>query len=369
MVDRLGARSVRVLLALFWVFWGVLLAAREAEAAITASSPGWRKISIPATSSYLWRYLPQSFDRDHPAPAILFFHGAGGRPEGYKPFIIPAAEAAHAVVILPKSERDVGWESAVDDSTVAESLRLVGDEIELDPRRISVAGHSAGGAYAILLAYTHELGFSAVFSLASPFRTVSAVADPLWKAPIRMYYGTTDPNYTGGSYAALKAQFETLGIPWQEEIREGFGHSTWPDTTLPDGFQFLAAQRYPDAPPPPPVCSPTAHRACLRDGRFGVEVTWKKGNGESGPGVVAVPSSASASLFSLIVPDNWAALIKVQDGCAATGKYWVYGAVTSDLEVEIRVNDERTGIVRTYRKPPGSAPFGLRDRAAFPCAP
>src|SRR6185295_3530568 len=99
-------------LALFALLIG--LSARIGEAAITASSVGWRELTIAATGSYLWRYLPASFDRDHPAPAIFFFHGAGGVPEGYKPFIIPAAEAARAVVILPKSERNIGWESAVD---------------------------------------------------------------------------------------------------------------------------------------------------------------------------------------------------------------------------------------------------------------
>ncbi len=347
----------------------VALAPRKVEAAITTSSPGWRKFALPATGSYLWRYLPNSFDRDLPAPAIFFFHGSGGRPEGYKPFVIAAAEASRAVVILPKSERDIGWESAMDDQTVAESLRLVDEEIELDSHRIAVAGHSAGGAYAILLAYTKILGFSAVFSLASPSRVVATVADPRWRAPIRMYYGTTDPNYTGGSYAALKAQWQALGVPWQEEIRDGFGHSTWPDTTLPEGFRFLVGERYPDEPPPPPACLPSATRACLREGRFRVEVTWRKGNGESGPGTLAGPTSASASLFSAVVPDNWAVLVKLQDGCATNGKFWVYGAVTSDLEVEIRVRDELIGAEKIYRKPPGAAPFGLRDRTAFPCSP
>jgi len=333
--------------------------------------PGWRKIEIPATGSYLWRYLPASYDRDHPLPVILFFHGAGGRPEGYKPFIIPAAEAARAVVILPKSERDIGWESAVDDQTVAESLRLVGQDLTFDPNRISVAGHSAGGAYALLLAYTKVLHFSGVFSLASPSRVVDAVADPDYKAPIRMYYGTTDPNYTGGSYAALKAQWQRLGIPFEEEIRDGYGHSTWPDTTLPDGFRFLVAQSYPVAPPPPPppppACQASSTRACLLGSRFRVTMSWTRLNGLHGAGVLAGPTSAFAALFSVGELDNWSALVKVLDRCGTSGHFWVYGAVTSDLEVEIVVRDEQTGAERRYRKPAGGESFALRDQLAFTC--
>lgn len=357
---------------LFPVLFGVSLVwalgvPAVSEAAITPSSPGWRRVEVEATGSYYWRYLPASFDRDHPAPAIFFFHGSGGRPEGYKPFVIAAAEASRAVVILPKSERSIGWESDVDDRTVAECLRLVGGEIQLDRRRIAVAGHSAGGAYAILLAYTQVGKFSAAFSLASPFRLISEVADPAYKAPLRMYYGTTDLNYTGGAYAQLKAQWQRLGLTFEEEIRDGFGHSTWPDTTLPDGFRFLVAASYPqEPPPPPPACVVSATQACLRQGRFAITARWRTAANPGGAALAigGAPSDRSA-LFGFGALDSFDLVVKVVDNCRRNQRYWVQLAAASDAEWEVQVTDTETDVVKTYRNALGNLPRAVLDRSAF----
>lgn len=67
----------------------------------------------------------------------------------------------------------------------------------------------------------------------------------------------------------------------------------------------------------------------MRNGRYSVEMTWWQGNGGTGPNLLAGLTSATSSLFSLIVPDY------------------------------------RKGLVQTA----GAAPFGLRDRLAFPCSP
>src|SRR5262249_28190309 len=155
-----------------------------------------------------------------------------------------------------------------DDPTVAESLRLVQQELPVDDRRVAIAGHSAGGAYAYLLAYTTISKYSAVFTLSAPDYPVSAVADPAYRAPIRMYYGTTDPNYTGGGEAALKAQWDRLRVPWEEDVRAGFGHNTWPVQSMIDGFLFLVGKTY------APGCLPGPTTLCLRGGRFRAEVTW-----------------------------------------------------------------------------------------------
>src|SRR5258706_8603307 len=108
---------------------------------------GWIKVDIPSTGSYYWRYVPQRLDGSRTAPLVLFFHGAGSLPDVYLNFVRDAAESAGCVLALPKAS-GVGWGTSADEQTVTETLRLVRAELSVDDRRIALAGHSAGGAWA-----------------------------------------------------------------------------------------------------------------------------------------------------------------------------------------------------------------------------
>ncbi len=149
------------------------------------------------------------------------------------------------MVALPKSAAISGWGTGNDEQTVTETVRLVREELPVDDRRIALAGHSAGGAWAYLEAYASST-YSAVFTLSAPFYAVSALADSSYKPPIRMYYGTTDPNYTGAR-PSLEAQWGRLGVPLEEDVEAGFSHNTWPASSMSDGFRFLVAKSRPDA--------------------------------------------------------------------------------------------------------------------------
>ncbi|MFL6234758.1 MAG: alpha/beta fold hydrolase, partial [Thermoanaerobaculia bacterium] len=184
-------------------------------------TPGWRKIDIPTTGSYLLRYVPVALDTTKPVPVVLFFHGSNGSPEDYQSFVFPAADTAGCVVVMPKSASSAGWGTGNDERTVTEALRLVREELPVDDRRIGVAGHSAGGAWAYLVAYGSST-YSAVFTLSAPYYAVSSLAESHYKPPIRMYYGTTDPNYAAAR-PNLEAQWERLGVPWEEDVQAGFG--------------------------------------------------------------------------------------------------------------------------------------------------
>ena len=133
-------------------------------AALPAS--GWAKVSIPATGSYYWRYVPQSLDSSQPAPLVLFFHGAGSSPDIYMNFVQESAESARCVLALPKAAGQ-GWGTSADEQTVTETVRLVRAELPIDDRRIALAGHSAGGAWAYLEAYAGSI-YSSVFTLSAP---------------------------------------------------------------------------------------------------------------------------------------------------------------------------------------------------------
>jgi predicted esterase len=335
--------------------------------AVTSPLTGWARLQVPATGSYYLRYVPASLDPSQPAPVVLFLHGSGGRPELYQTFVDAAAERAGCVLVMPKSSSTLGWGFGDDDLTIQESLRLVREALPVDPRRTAVAGHSAGGAYAYLLAYTTRSGFSAVFTLAASRYPVEAVADPLYKAPIRMYYGTLDPNYTNGAYAGLKQQWERLGLEYEEDVRPGYAHRDLPAEAMEEGFRFLTAKTYPAAVPGPCVPGPT--RLCLRGGRFRVEVAWRDFQGQTGAGQVVPGAADGSGLFWFFSPDNWEMLVKVLDGCGLNGHYWVFASATTTVEYDLTVTDTRTGSAARYHNPPGTAPPALTDTGALAVCP
>lgn len=325
--------------------------------------PGWQRIEIAATGSYLWRYVPQSLDAAHPAPLVVFLHGAGGTPDLYRNLVSAAAEKAGCVVAMPKSASDIGWGTGADELTVSETSRLVRAELPVDEHRLGIAGHSAGGAYAYLLAYAGSQ-YSAVFTLSAPFYPVASLADLSYKPPIRMYYGTTDPNYTGSAYTRLKEQWERLGIAWEEDIEQGWGHNSWPKSSMANGFLFLAGKSRLD----PAACLPDATSLCLNRGRFRAQVHWDA-NGSSGEGIVVPGASADSGLFWFFSPENWELMVKVLDGCGLNQRYWVFAAATTNVHYVLTVTDTASGRVARYENPAGRPAAATTDTGAFPTCP
>ncbi|HEX4962415.1 MAG TPA: alpha/beta hydrolase-fold protein [Thermoanaerobaculia bacterium] len=339
------------------------LALALAAPAFALPDSGWKRVDVPATSSYYWRYVPQSLDFSRPAPLVLFFHGAGSDPDSYMNFVRDAAEQAGCVMAMPKAS-GAGWGTATDEQTLAETLRLVKAELPVDARRIALAGHSAGGAWAYLVAYGSSI-YSSVFSMSAPWYPVTALADPTYKPPIHMYYGSTDPNYAVAR-PQLEAQWDRLGISWEEDVQPGFSHNTWPTGSMAAGLQFLVSHPRPDASAG--ACVPGETALCVSHGRFRLEVAWDT-NGSSGTGHVVPGAAADSGLFWFFGPDNWELLVKVIDGCALNGKYWVFSAATTDVHYVLTVADTATGRVVRYENPAGKAAAAITDTSAFATCP
>jgi len=95
---------------------------------------------------------------------------------------------------------------------------------------------------------------------------------------------------------------------------------------------------------------------CL-DGRFEVEVAWTA-NGGTGDAEGVSLSSDSGYLW-FFDPDNIELVVKVLDGRAVNGHFWVFYGALTDVEYTVLVRDTETDEVKTYHNPAGQ----LRSRA------
>jgi hypothetical protein len=98
-----------------------------------------------------------------------------------------------------------------------------------------------------------------------------------------------------------------------------------------------------------------------------VKTSWTDFAGQQGFGTPTPLRSANSGLFWFFSPDNWEVLVKVLDGCAINGHYWVLAAATTDVGYEIEVGEPGGGPPKTYTNPVGRPSPAQIDLAAFPC--
>ncbi len=117
-------------------------------------------------------------------------------------------------------------------------------------------------------------------------------------------------------------------------------------------------------------CSPDAATLCLAEGRFKVTIDWRDFADDVGVGqLVDNGSSADSGLFYFFDANNWEMLVKVINGCAFNGNYWVFAAATTNVEYTLRVADTQTGEIFTFTNPLGEPSAALTDTAAFATCP
>ncbi len=84
----------------------------------------------------------------------------------------------------------------------------------------------------------------------------------------------------------------------------------------------------------------------LHNGRFRVRGTWRDAQnaGTAQPG----PLTGETGYHWFFDPENVETLVKVIDGCALNGRYWVFLAGLTDVETHLTVEDTRTGQVWSH---------------------
>lgn len=121
------------------------------------------------------------------------------------------------------------------------------------------------------------------------------------------------------------------------------------------------------------ACSTTPTNGCLLSDRFAVELLWKD-RADNAFSLDPVTRSLDAEVttwsddtayFTVFGPGNVELLVKVIDGRAVNGHFWVFAAGTGNFETELHVSDTQTGAIRIYANPFGVAPAAITDTGAF----
>ncbi len=112
----------------------------------------------------------------------------------------------------------------------------------------------------------------------------------------------------------------------------------------------------------PDVCTVGENTLCLSSERFRVEVEWQTDT-DSGQ-ATAVPSSADTGFFWFFNSDNLELVVKVLDGRAINGHFWVFYGALSDVQYEITVTDTQTRRQKVFTNPQGQQ-ASVGDTLAF----
>ena len=101
---------------------------------------------------------------------------------------------------------------------------------------------------------------------------------------------------------------------------------------------------------------------------FEVAVTWENTAGERGEAKLVQPPSRDSALLYFFSPANWELMIKVLDGCAINGHYWVFGAASTDMGYTVDILQRSTGATFRAQNRVGVAAPAITEIRAFPCS-
>jgi photosystem II stability/assembly factor-like uncharacterized protein len=115
---------------------------------------------------------------------------------------------------------------------------------------------------------------------------------------------------------------------------------------------------------PAVVCEPDPTALCLEEGRFQVRVAWQAAPDGPSFNAAAIPLTGDTGYFWFFTDTNVELVVKVLDGRAINGHFWVFYGALSNVQYTITVTDTETGVSQIYEKPQGNL-ASVADTAAF----
>jgi hypothetical protein len=116
----------------------------------------------------------------------------------------------------------------------------------------------------------------------------------------------------------------------------------------------------------PQACESGPQALCIQDSRFKVKAFWRIGQGPYSL-ANAVPMTSDTGYFWFFDSANVEMVVKVLNGCPLNSRYWVFAGGLTNVGVVWTVTDTRTGFVKTYVNPVGTAFAPTQDTSALFC--
>jgi phospholipase/carboxylesterase len=139
-------------------------------------------------------YLPRDFNPGKPAPLILALHGATQAGRFMVDRVSPLADSIVCPMLAPDS-REMTWDGIqgrfdIDIAFIDRALAWTFDRVDIDPKRVWLAGFSDGASYGLSVAAGNGDLFSRILAFSPGFMRDVELASP--KPRIFVSHGTND---------------------------------------------------------------------------------------------------------------------------------------------------------------------------------
>ena len=173
-------------------------------------------------------YVPTTYNPAKPSPLVLFLHGKFWTEIDYMsmPFFRQLAEATGTIVVAPYARGDIQYVDPAPGDVYA-TLDAVVAALNIDKKRIYLAGHSMGGFGVFEVGPQHANRFAGFLCASGSMTNVDrdAVLRAFQDKPVYVVSGTLDDNIPN-SYSVLTVQYlRDAGIPVQYFPQQDAGHN------------------------------------------------------------------------------------------------------------------------------------------------
>lgn len=198
-------------------------------------------------------FVPTGLKEDVPAPLLVLFHGSGHNGTSLAAPWRRLAVGEGVVLLAPDSANSAEWNPKSDPpDLIRDLIEFTQRRALVDPRRVYLFGHSAGGVYALYLSLLESGYFAAAAVHAGALMGdgEAAVQAASRKIPVAIWIGTRDQYFSLDAVRKTRDELRRQGFPVEVTEMQGFDHNYYRHSVEinDEAWRFLKNQCLPSPP-------------------------------------------------------------------------------------------------------------------------